>query len=73
MGTEGLQKTADPRVPELKAREFMTLLPLTMAIAGLPNVEPGRHLNEGQMDVRANTLKTAYKFARQLIQDIASK
>jgi hypothetical protein len=54
-----------------KVSEFMRLLPLTLEIAGLPHSEPGRHFNEGQMEVRAATLKTAYKFARQVILDVA--
>ena len=42
-----------------------------MEIAGLPKAEAGRHFNEGQMEVRANTLKLAYKMARQVILDVA--
>ena len=54
-----------------KINEFMQLLPLTLAVAGLPQVEPGKHLNEGQMEVRANALRTAYKFARQVLLEVA--
>lgn len=54
-----------------KVMEFLRLLPLTMEIAGLPKAEPGRHFNEGQMEVRATTLRLAYKFARQLVLDVA--
>lgn len=54
-----------------KINEFMRLLPLTVEIAGLPRAEAGRHLNEGQMEVRLATLRTAYKFARQLILEVA--
>ncbi|HTU21671.1 MAG TPA: hypothetical protein VMG10_26780 [Gemmataceae bacterium] len=54
-----------------KVTEFLRLLPLTMEIAGLPKSELGRHFNEGQMEVRATTLRMAYKFARQLILDLA--
>jgi hypothetical protein len=53
-----------------KMNEFMQLLPLTMAIAGLPSAELGRHFNEGQMEVRVNTLRAAYKLARQLLIDV---
>jgi hypothetical protein len=53
--------------------EFMQMLPLTLAIAGLPDAEAGRHFNEGQMDVRATTIRNAYKVARQLLKDVAAK
>lgn len=54
-----------------KINEFMRLLPLTIELAGLPKAEPGRHYNEAQIEVRGNTLRTAYKIARQVILEIA--
>jgi hypothetical protein len=54
-------------------QEFLQLLPLTMAIAGLPDAPPGSHFNEGQMEARCNTLRNAYKHARQLIREIANR
>ncbi len=51
--------------------EFMKLLPLTLEIAGLPKSELGRYFNEGQMEIRTNTLRVAYKMARQLLLDLA--
>lgn len=54
-----------------KINEFMQLLPLTLAVAGLPQTEPGRFLNEGQMDVRATNIRNAYKIARQLLLEVA--
>jgi len=65
MGTEGLDRQ------QQKVQEFMRLLPLTLAVAGLPSAESGRHLNEGQMEARALTLRSAYKIARQIILDVA--
>ena len=56
-----------------KISEFLRLLPLTLEIAGLPRSEPGRNFNEGQMDVRLGTLRIAYKLARQLVLEVASK
>ncbi len=53
--------------------EFMQLLPVTLAIAGLPDSEPGKHFNEGQLDVRATMIRNAYKVARQLIKDVAAR
>lgn len=53
-----------------KAREFMSLLPLTLAVAGLPESEHGRYYNEGQMEARSITIRAAYKIARQIIVDV---
>jgi hypothetical protein len=53
-----------------KVREFMSLLPLTLAIAGLPDSEAGRYFNEGQMENRVIALRTAYKLARQLLTEV---
>ncbi|HEV3119999.1 MAG TPA: hypothetical protein VGY58_23260 [Gemmataceae bacterium] len=65
MGAEGIDRQ------QQKVQEFLRLLPLTLAVAGLPEVEPGRHLNEGQMEARATTIRGAYKIARQVILDVA--
>lgn len=65
MGAEGVDRQ------QQKVQEFLRLFPVTMAIAGLPDVEPGKHLTEGQMEARATTVRAAYKIARQLILDIA--
>jgi hypothetical protein len=54
-----------------KINEFLRLLPVTLEIAGLPRAQVGQHFNEGQMEVRANTLRNAYKFARQLVFEVA--
>jgi hypothetical protein len=56
---------------QIKAKEFMQLLPLTVAIAGLSDAEEGKYFTEGQMENRAGSLKAAYKVARAVILDIA--
>jgi hypothetical protein len=56
-----------------KIKEFLSILPLTVEIAGLPQIEPSRLLTEGQMEVRATAIKAAYKIARQLLVDVSSK
>jgi hypothetical protein len=66
MSTEG---TADRQ--QQKVREFMSLLPLTIELAGLAHAEPGKYFNEGQMEARATTLRAAYKIARQMILEVA--
>lgn len=54
-----------------KITEFMQLLPLTLAVAGLPDGEHGKYFNEGQLEVRATIIRNAYKHARQLLLDLA--
>jgi len=65
MGAEGVDRQ------QQKVAEFLRLLPLTAEIAGLPHSELNKYFNEGQMEVRAAALRTAYKMARQLILDVA--
>jgi hypothetical protein len=68
MGTEGLDRQ------QQKVSEFLRLLPLTLEIAGMPrSPDPTKYFNEGQMEVRANAIRTAYKLARQLVLEVASK
>ena len=50
-------------------KEFLDLMPLTIAIAGLPVSESPYNFSPDQMEVRANTLHTAFKLARQLTRD----
>lgn len=56
---------------QLKQKEFMQLLPLTLAIAGLPEAEHGKYFQEGQLEVRTNAIKQAFKYARQLVIEIS--
>jgi hypothetical protein len=63
--------SADADRQQLKMREFMQLLPVTTAIAGLPHAELGRPLTDDQLEVRAIVLKRAFKVAKQLMRDIA--
>ena len=43
---------------------FENLLPLTLAIAGLSQAEPGKYFNEDQMEIRANVVRQAFKQAK---------
>ncbi len=66
---------ADPNVAQQqqKQREFMSLLPLTVEIAGMPHAEISKLMTEGQMEARMSSLKSAYKYARQLMADISKQ
>jgi len=60
-----------PEVKQQKVREFMSLLPITIAIAGLPEGEIGKLFTESQLESRATTIRVAYRIARQLIVEIS--
>lgn len=64
--------SADPNSErqQQKAREFMSLLPLTLAIAGLPDAEAGKPFTESQMESRATSIRLAYRAARQVVLDV---
>jgi hypothetical protein len=64
---------ADDATPELRQqrmKEFMSLLPLTLELAGLPKGAPGTLFNEGQMEARIISIRNAYKLARTLLKEI---
>jgi hypothetical protein len=50
-------------------REFLDLLPLTVAIAGLPASESARSYTGEQMEARARVLANAFKLARQAVRE----
>jgi len=62
--------TPEVEKQQQKAKEFMSLLPLTVELAGLPGCEPGKHFTESQLEARATSLKLAYKVARQIIMEV---
>jgi hypothetical protein len=63
------QEAADQQRRNIQ--EFLQVLPLTMAIAGLPDAPSGSYFNEGQLEARSTAIRNAYKQARQLLRDIA--
>jgi hypothetical protein len=60
---------ADEDALRRRYKEFLDLMPLTIAIAGLPVSETPFNFSPDQMEVRANTLQTAFKLARQLTRE----
>lgn len=51
-------------------QQFVQLLPLTLAIAGLPPADHGKYFNDDQMDLRVRNLRIAFKHARGLAREI---
>ncbi len=54
-----------------KYRQFLDLMPLTLALAGLPTSET-RLYSEEQIEARAITVRLAYKVARSLTKECLS-
>lgn len=63
--------TTNQDMASARMAEFMRLLPLTEAIAGLPHCEHGKSFTEGQLEVRCTNLKLAFKMAKQLLREVA--
>ena len=63
--------SADADRQQAKMKEFMSLLPLTLELAGLPRAEHGKPFNEGHMEARVTAIKNAYKVARQIVIDVS--
>ena len=59
-----------PQSPDLqqKYRQFLDLLPLTIALAGLPTSE-GRLYGEDQIEGRGITVRMAYRVARNVAKE----
>jgi hypothetical protein len=60
----------DEETLKRRYREFLDLLPLTSAIAGLPQSEGAFYYNPDQMDARAQTLLVAFKLARGVAREV---
>jgi hypothetical protein len=54
-------------------REFLELMPLTLALAGLPPSEHGKYYNEEQIETRIFAIRHAHKAARQLVRELVQK
>jgi hypothetical protein len=67
--------SADPSVADQQRRyrEFLDLMPLTIALAGLPASDIGKYYTEEQMETRIFALRHAYKLARQFARDQISR
>jgi hypothetical protein len=66
---------ADPSVAasdlQQKYRQFLDLMPLTLALAGLPTSE-NRLYSEDQIEARAMTVRAAYRVARNTAKECLS-
>ena len=51
-------------------KEFIDLLPLKLALAGLPASEPGKYYTSEQIEARLFTVRHAYRASRQLAREL---
>jgi hypothetical protein len=59
----------DEEAVKRRYREFLDLLPLTTAIAGLAVNTTQRSFTTEQMEARAQVLTSAFKVARQAVRE----
>ena len=59
----------DPNEIQQNQKEFLALLPLTLALAGLPTSESGRYYGEEQIEARVFTIRHAYRAARTIFRE----
>ncbi len=64
--------STDEEILKRRYREFLDLMPLTVALAGLPTSQPPHNYNQDQLELRAHTLAIAHKLARQLAREVIS-
>lgn len=65
-----MDQQASNELKQNRMKEFMSLLPLTIELAGLARGEPTRPFTADQIEGRAMTIRTAYRIARALVKDI---
>ena len=53
-----------------KYRQFLDLTPLATALAGLPVSGGARNFTEEQIDGRSMTMRSAFKVARNLVEEL---
>lgn len=61
---------SDEESAKRRYKEFLDLLPFTLAIAGLPENPGPRSYTSDQMEARAQVLQSAFKVARQTVREI---
>jgi hypothetical protein len=63
----------DASEQQRRYREFLDLMPLAIALAGLPASESGKYYSEQQIEARVFTVRHAYKQARQLTRELVQR
>jgi hypothetical protein len=64
---------SDTQETQRRYKEFLDLMPLTLALAGLPQSERGKYYSEDQIESRLFVMRHAYKAARGLARELVVK
>lgn len=64
---------SDAQETQRRYKEFLDLMPLTLALAGLPQSELGKYFSEEQIETRLFVMRHAYKAARALARELVVK
>lgn len=68
--SEGNSQVAEQ---QRRYREFIDLMPLTLALAGLSQSEGAKYYTEEQIELRVSTVQRAYKQARALVREVVNR
>lgn len=60
---------ANEQQMQRRYKEFLDLLPLTLALAGLPSSETGKYFSDEQIEARVFTLRHAFKHSRDFVKE----
>lgn len=63
----------EPNDIQRNYKEFLDLLPLTLALAGLPHSETGKYCTEEQIEARVFTIKHAFRAARAVTRECVAR
>jgi hypothetical protein len=63
---------ADEETIKRRYREFLELMPITIAIAGLPESQSPFNFSADQMETRVHTLAIAHRLAKQLAREVVT-
>ena len=61
---------SDVNEQQRRYREFIDLMPVTIALAGLPPSEQGKYYTDEQIEARMFTFRHAYRHARELAKEV---
>jgi hypothetical protein len=70
---KGAAVVAEPNDLQRNYKEFLDLLPLTLALAGLPTSDTGKYYTEEQIEARVFTIRHAYKAARAVARECVQR